>query len=146
MMVHRLLAGTIAAALSGTPALATDFTFDVPVDVQNVPLLTQIAVDCYVSVLPAGTTGAAADSNVIGRGTVTVDASGGNYSGTVTVPVENRGVLRSVDARSYQCSMRGLGRSPSGTSITLSNWSLDVQRMTGTALVSQTLWTEANLR
>jgi hypothetical protein len=73
-MVLRLLAGTAAAALIGAPAAAADFTLDVPVSVQNVPLLTQVQVDCYVSVLPAGTSGAAADSNVIGRGSATVDA------------------------------------------------------------------------
>ena len=145
MILHRLLAGTMAAAFLAAPAAATDFTFDVPVNVHDVPLLSQIAVDCLVSVLPAGTTGAAADSNVIGRGSVTVDAPGGNYSGTVSVPVENRGVLRSTDARSYSCSMRGMGRSPAGADISLSNWSYDIQRMTGTALVSQTLWTEGNL-
>jgi hypothetical protein len=145
MMLHKLLIGAMAAALLAGPASATDFTFDVPVEVHDVPLLSQIAVDCLVSVLPVATTGAAAESNIVGRGTVTVDAPGGNYQGTVSVPVENRGVLRSIDARSYQCVMRGLGHSASGADITLGNWSYDIQRMTGTGLVSQTLRTEANL-
>lgn len=146
-MVLRLLAGTAAAALIGAPAAAADFTLDVPVSVQNVPLLTQVQVDCYVSVLPAGTSGAAADSNVIGRGSATVDAPGGTYNGTVTVAVENRGILRSVDARSYHCDLNGRGRSPSGTDVAFEgSWSNLVQRMTGSGLVSETTWTEANLR
>ena len=78
MILHRLLAGTMAAAFLAAPAAATDFTFDVPVNVHDVPLLSQIAVDCLVSVLPAGTTGAAADSNVIGRGSVTGGAEAFN--------------------------------------------------------------------
>lgn len=144
-MLGKLTAGAIAAALLGGPAYATDFTFDVPVSVHNVPLLTQIEVSCLVSVLPAGTSGAAGNPNVIGLNSVVVDAPGGSYDGTVTVPVENSGVLRSVDARSYSCSMIGRGQSPSGASIELNgSWSTSLQRMTGTGLVSETLWTEGN--
>ena len=146
-MLRKLIVGTAAVVLLGGPAVAADFTLDVPVSVQNVPLLTQVQVDCYVSVLPAGTTGAAADSNVIGRGSATVDAPGGTYEGTVTVAVENRGVLRSVDARSYHCDLNGRGRSPAGTDVALEgSWSNAIQRMTGSPLVSETTWTEANLR
>lgn len=144
-MLYRLLVGTIAVALGAGPAFATDFTFDVPVSIRDVPLLTQIDVRCYVSTLPIGTVGAAADSNVIGRGSVTIDTPGGSYDGTVTVPVENRGVLRSIDARSYGCDLMGRGNSPSGAAVSMGgSWSTDIQRMTGTGLVSETLWTEAN--
>ena len=143
-MIRCCIAAVLAAA--AVPASATDFTFDVPVSVRDVPLLTQVRVSCYVSSLAAGTTGAAAVTNVVGRGEVTVEAPGGTYEGTVSVPVENSGVRRSIDARSYLCDLEGLGRNAGGAPITLgTNWSLSLSRMIGTDLVSQTLRTEANL-
>lgn len=144
-MIRHCIAAILAAA-AAVPASAADFTFDVPVSVRDVPLLTQIRVSCFVSVLPAGTDGAAAETNVVGRADVTVDAPGGAYDGTVTVPVENGGTRRSVDARSYACGLEGLGRNAAGASITLgTNWSLALSRMVGADLVSQNLRAEANL-
>ena len=143
-MIRYCIAAVLAAV--AVPAWATDFTLDVPVSVRDVPLLTQVRVSCLVSTLAAGATGAASESNLIGRGDVTVDATGGTYEGTVSVPVENNGVRRSSDARSYSCGLEGLGRNASGSSITLgTNWSLSLSRMIGTDLVSQNLSTEANL-
>ena len=145
-MIRHCIAALLTAAAAATPASATDFTFEVPVSVRDVPLLTQVRVSCLVSVLPAGTDGSASETNVIGRGDVTVDAPGGSYEGTVTVPVENGGTRRSVDARSYACGLEGLGRNASGGLITLgTNWSLALSRMVGADLISQNLSTEANL-
>src|SRR3954447_4378353 len=144
-MIRHCIFAVLGAAVA-VPASAADFTFDVPVSVRDVPLLAQIRVSCLVSVLPAGTDGAAADTNVVGRGYVTVEAPGGAYDGTVSVPVENGGTRRSMDARSYSCGLEGLGRNAAGAPITLgSNWSLSRSRFIGTALVSQNLGTEANL-
>lgn len=143
-MIRYCLAAVLAAV--AVPASAADFTLDVPVSVRDVPLLTRVRVSCLVSALAAGTTGASAETNIIGRGDVVVDAPGGTYEGTVSVPVENRGVRRSADARSYLCDLEGLGRNASGVAVTLgNNWSLALSRMIGTDLVSQNLMTEANL-
>ena len=145
-MIRHITAVCLLAAGLAAPATAADFTFDVPVSVRDVPLLTQVRVDCFVSVLAAGMDGSAVETNVVGRGSVTVESPGGTYDGTVTVPVENRGTRLSNDARSYSCALHGLGRNASGGAITLgTNWSLSLSRMTGTGLVSQNLRTEANL-
>ena len=138
-------AALVVTVLFAAPAGATDFTFDVPVAIRNVPLLTSVDVRCFVSVLPAGTTGTTSPTNLVGDGIVTVDTPGGTFEGTVTVPVENHSVLRSADARSYQCDLYGHGVSPSGSPVALGgSWSTDLQRMTGVGLTSETLWTEAN--
>jgi hypothetical protein len=146
IMIRKCIAAALLAAGVASPALATDFTFDLPVSVRDVPLLTQVRASCYVSVLPAGVNGAAGDANVVGRGSATVDAPAGTFEGTITVPVENGGTRRSVDARSYGCELEGLGTNASGAPITLgTNWSLSLSRMIGVDLVSQDLYTAANL-
>lgn len=145
MIRHSITAAALAIALA-VPTAAADFTFDVPVSVRDVPLISQVRVSCYVSVLAAGADGAASETNVVGRGDVTVDAPAGTYEGTVTVPVENRGTRLSADARSYTCALEGLGRNASGGPITLgSNWSLSLSRMVGATLISQNLRTEGAL-
>jgi len=145
-MIRRTILAVLLAAGISAPAMAADFTFDVPVSVRDVPLLTQIRVSCLVSVLAAGVDGAAAETNVVGRGDVTVDAPGGTYEGTVEVPVENRGTRLSSAARSYSCYLEGLGRNAAGGTITLgTNWTYSLERMIGTGLISQQLQTEASL-
>lgn len=145
-MKRKWLLAPIAGLCAATTANAADFTFDVPVSVRDVPMVTQVRVECFVSTVPIGGDARAADANVVGRGFTVVDAPAGTFDGTVAVPVENRGVLRSSEARSYGCYIIGLGRSASGTQISLSgNWSYNLERMTGTPLVSQNLSTEANL-
>ncbi len=145
-MVRHSFAAMALAAVLAAPAAAADFTFDVPVSVRTVPVITQVRVNCLVSVIAAGVDGYAVESNIVGRGSVTVEAPGGTYEGTVEVPVENRGTRLSSDARSYACSIEGLGRSASGGTITLgSNWSLMLERMVGTGLVSQELRTQSSL-
>ncbi len=145
-MIRRSILAALLAAGFSAPATAADFTFDVPVSVRDVPVITQVRVNCLVSVLAAGVDGSAAESNVVGRGEVTVDAPGGTYEGTVEVPVENRGTRLSSAARSYSCYLEGLGRNAAGSMINLgNNWTLSLERMIGTGLVSQQLGTQANL-
>lgn len=145
-MIRRSILAVLFAAGISAPATAADFTFDVPVSVRDVPVITQVRVSCLVSVLEAGVDGSAAESNIVGRGDVTVEAPGGTYEGTVEVPVENRGTRLSSAARSYSCSLEGLGRNAAGGTIILgSNWTLALERMVGTGLVSQQLRTQANL-
>lgn len=145
MLRHQIAAVAIAAAIAA-PAAAADFTFDVPVSVRDVPVITQIRVNCMVSVIAPGGDGAMSETNIVGRGSITVDAPGGSYEGTVVVPVENRGTRRSSDARSYRCALEGLGRSASGGLLSLgTNWSSALERMIGTGLISEDLRTEASL-
>jgi len=145
MIRPSILAVLLAAGFSA-PAMSADFTFDVPVSVRDVPLISQVRVSCLVSVLGAGVDGYAAETNIVGRGDVTVDAPGGTYEGTVEVPVENRGTRLSSAARSYSCDLEGLGRNAAGGTITLgSNWTLSLERMIGTGLISQQLRTQAGI-
>jgi len=67
------------ASLSPAPQAATPhFTFHVPVHITNSPsAVTRVAVMCFVFY----------NSSTLGADTVTVPLSGGNYSGTLTVPV-----------------------------------------------------------
>ena len=107
-----LLAG---AALASPCAVAADFTFDVPVVIENVPSATTAAISCVVSIVPPdGPSAAFADSNVVGRGETSVAITGGAYRGTVTVEVNATGVNLPSAARSYICSMGLLGRSLTG--------------------------------
>jgi len=145
-MIRRSIFAALLAAGFSAPAIAADFTFDVPVSVRDVPVISQVQVRCLVSVLDAGVDGYAAESNIVGRGEVTVEAPGGTYEGTVEVPVENRGTRLSSAARSYACSLQGLGRNAAGGTITLgSNWTVSLERMTGTGLISEQTRTTANL-
>jgi hypothetical protein len=143
-MIRCCIAAVLAAA--AVPASAADFTFDVPVSVRNVPVISQVRVNCLVSVLAAGVDGSAAESNIVGRGEVTVEAPGGTYEGTVVVPVENRGTRMSSAARSYSCDLEGLGRDAAGGLINLgSNWGYSLERRIGTGLISEQTQTRANL-
>ena len=106
-----LLAG---AALASPCAVAADFTFDVPVVIENVPSATTAAISCVVSIAPPDGTSAFAGSNVVGRGETSVAITGGAYRGTVTVEVNATGVNLPSAARSYICSMGLLGQSLTG--------------------------------
>ncbi len=127
----RLLAALTAAACAA-PAGAADFTFDVPVRVDNLPSLTSIAVQCAVyTAYPGGRI-----IEVARSGPVTV--SGGRYEGTVTVEVTNRSLTPSTDARAYRCSLVGVGTARTGSGYTLSpdNFVDVYARATGHSLVT----------
>ena len=146
-MFRKVTTATVIALAVAAPAGAADFTFDVPVNVSNIPQLSRIRVDCTVSVLPAGTDGWAADSNVIGRGSTTVDVTGGSFNDTVQVTVENRGTRRSSEARSYDCYLTGTARNSAGYDVVLEYgmWSRTLERITGAALASENTETAVNL-
>lgn len=96
-----LAMASVAAASSG---LAADFTFEVPVNINNMhPDITQMAVAC--SVLAAG--GALATERTV------FSLSGGSYSGDVsvevTVPEAPAGSRRTAaDVNEYSCFLLGM--------------------------------------
>lgn len=110
-----LISASFLASLICSQAWAADFTFKVPVRVENVPTIEGVAVECYVSRAPLGAPGVAAPSNVIGRGRSTpVIIRCGRYSGTVGVKVDASGIIPASSARSYGCNIRGWGRATTG--------------------------------
>src|SRR5688500_8616488 len=102
----RIAAAAILLASPGAAA-AADFTLDVPVRIQNVPSLSMLYVECLVSRAAIGEPGAAGGTNVVGRGSASTPVSGGSYDGTLTIEIDNVGIIPSSSARSYRCSMRG---------------------------------------
>ena len=135
------------AATVASPASATDFTFDVPVSISNLPRVTRARIQCFVSNLPAGTDGWAAGDHVIGRSDVWVELTNGSYNGTVTVPVENSGILRSADARGYACTLTGSALNDSGAVVTLhpSIWGRTLSGMGAGTLERETTRLDANI-
>ncbi len=127
----RLLAAMTAFGCAA-PVAAADFTFDVPVRVDNLPSLTSIGVQCAVyTAYPAGSIIAVSRS-------VPVPVSGGSYAGTVVVEVNNGGLTPSSDARAYGCALTGEGTGRTGTRYGLSpdNFADVYTRATGHSLVS----------
>jgi hypothetical protein len=117
----RNISTTIAALCWSGAAAAADFTFDVPVRVQNAPGLETLYVNCRVSRVPSDGATPWAGSNVIGEARASVFVRSGNYDGTVTVEVENRGIIPSSSARSYSCSLDGVARAATGRGVVLSS-------------------------
>lgn len=106
-MKRSLLLVVATAMVAASPAIAADFTFDVPLRLTNMPGVTSVTVRCLVSRVAAGADGYAATENVIGRNAASVPISGGSYDGTVTVAVDNSSIHPSSEARSYMCYMSG---------------------------------------
>ena len=104
---------TAAMGLFASAASAADFTFDVPLRLQNVPSVNTARISCvvYRSALGTVETG----PNRIGRADVDIPISGGAYDGNVTVEVDNSGIIPSSEARSYSCYIYALGTSRTGT-------------------------------
>jgi len=114
-----LLAG---AALAGAPAFAADFTFDIPVVIENVPSATSALVSCYVSIVPPGGVYAAGGTNIVGRGERSITITGGAFRGTVTVEVNASGLHLPAAARSYNCSLQQVnGRALTGSTYAASS-------------------------
>jgi hypothetical protein len=127
--------------------VAADFTLDVPVRVQNVPSLINLTVDCYVSRVLTTDPYPAGGTNVIGRGSASTPVSGGSFDGTLTIEIDNTGIIPSSSARSYSCAMRGAGRATTGAGYTASsgNFAAVIETATGQTLDRATVTTRANL-
>lgn len=98
-----------AMAAVAAPVSAADFTFDVPVSVQNLPSMHTLVVSCTVyTAYPGGTIMARGASGPIAM-------TGGNYEGTVTIDVNASGIRPASEARAYGCSLEGLGTARTGS-------------------------------
>jgi hypothetical protein len=90
------------------PASAADFTFDVPVRVQNVPSMHTLYLSCTIyTAYPGGTIMARGESG-------NFPITGGAYEGTVTIEVNADGIRPAAEARAYACSLEGLGTARTG--------------------------------
>lgn len=127
----RLLA-VLTGIASAAPGIAADFTFDVPVRVENLPSVTTLAVQCAVyTAYPGGRIISVARSPG-------VTVSGGSYDATIMVEVDNRSITPSSDARAYRCSLIGEGTARTGTRYSMSpdNFVEAYQRATAHTLVT----------
>jgi hypothetical protein len=120
-MIRRILFSSALVMAAAQPAIAADFTLDVPVRLVNTPGIETLYVECLISRVEAGGVSAAGGSNVVARGRQSVPISGGSYEGTVTVEMDNSSIVPSSEARSYICSMRGVGTARTGTAFTASS-------------------------
>jgi hypothetical protein len=142
-----ILCAALLAAVPASPAVAADFTLDVPVRLENVPSISRVTINCLVSrqLLEGDTPSGLA--NVIGRGQAVIDVVGGRYDGTVTIEIENTGFIPSSAARSYSCSMDAVGRATTGAGYTASSGNFEdiYQTATGQRLERFTTTAMANL-
>lgn len=148
-MKHPILAGASAvlACMFSSAATAADFTFDVPVHLENVPSMQTAYIECLVSRVALGGPYAAGGTNVIGRGSASVSVSGGNYDGTVAVEVNNSSIVPSSEARSYMCGMRAVGTARTGATYSAStdNFATVYETATGQTLERVAVRAEAGL-
>jgi hypothetical protein len=101
-MKLRSLMFAFALTTMSAPAFAEDFTFIVPVDVQNLaPEINRMTVSCSVGVLP-GTPGVRA--RLIGAGRADIPISG-SYRGDVTITFNASLAGDAGYANSYTCSI-----------------------------------------
>ncbi len=99
----------LAATLSGAAASASDFTFNVPVNVSNLPAATGLRVSCSVN------TGGK-DMVAVGNGVGYASITGGKYSGTVVVSFDAKTTTPPASAAKYSCYLTLEGKSvPKGT-------------------------------
>jgi hypothetical protein len=107
------LAAALAMLIIGAPAVAADFTFNVPVIIENMPAARQFQVLCAAYDTADGTGTAV---NTIGSwGSPRITVSGGRYSGPpVTVEFSAVDTRAPSEARSYSCNVVIFGVSPDG--------------------------------
>lgn len=106
-MMRILYLGALAM-VAAAPASAADFTFDIPVSVQNLPSMHTLFVECSVfTAFPGG-------ALIANRRSGPIAMTGGNYEGTVTVEVNADGLILASEARVYRCSLEGQGTARTG--------------------------------
>lgn len=108
-MTRIRLIAAFAAFAAASPASAADFTFDVPVSVQNLPSMHTLWRNCTIyTAYPGG--------RIIGRAeSRSIPTIGGSYEGTVTIEVNASGITPASEARAYACSLRGNGTARTGS-------------------------------
>lgn len=116
-MKRTVIAALAAAALTGAPAFAADFTFEVPVVIENIAGGQSFEISCFVSLLPPGSTGpAASTANVVGRANKTTNLVNGSFRGTVTVEFDANPGQSASAGKQWKCYLAHiLGRKPDGT-------------------------------
>ncbi len=124
----RILYLAALAMVAAAPASAADFTFDVPVRVENMPSLTTIQVQCAVYTADRA-------GRILGVAVSPwVRVTGGRFEGTIAVEVNNDDAFTpSIDARTYRCGLTGIGTSRTGRDfrMSLENFVETYQRATG---------------
>ncbi len=112
MRLMFLAAVTLSAFAA--PALASDFTFTVPLALHNLPAdISHANIECSVS---ASTTisGHEAAGAMIGSGSTQVDISGGSYDGDVTVAFNANLYQDPHQAVFWGCQLQQLDTVPTG--------------------------------
>ena len=147
MKKMRFILPAAMLACVAQPALAADFTFDVPVSLANVPSGQRLTVSCYVSKAALDEPTRAGGTNVVGRGSAAVPIVNGNFDGVVTVEVNAEGLNPAASGRSYTCSMAmsGTARTGSAYRASVDNFARVYEDATGTALESVKTSVSANL-
>ena len=98
-----------AASLAGTPALAADFTFEIPLTIENVPDGAFANLSCYVSKLTVRDPGPSASvQNVIGRAEKRVDLVNGSYHGKVVIEFSADAGKKPADGHSWKCYLSAI--------------------------------------
>ena len=113
-MKSQLLASSLVAVLASTAASAADFTLNVPLRIENVPSMTRVTVNCLVSKQPVSGHSHAAGTNIVGRGSQTVNIVDGRYTGTARVEINASGINPAASGQSYTCSLSGWGSARTG--------------------------------
>ena len=103
-----------AAVLAGSPAAATDYTFNVPVRIENMSNATEAWVACDIY------QGTLATKRSVGFGRTEVPLSGGAYSGNIAVNVNAAAGYLATDADSWGCFLAYIWRMPDGSTFTRS--------------------------
>ena len=98
-----------AATLAATPAVASDFAFEIPLTIENIPDGAFANVSCFVSKLTVRNPGpVAAPENIIGRAEKRVDLVNGAFRGTVVVEFNADSGKKPTDGHSWKCYLSGI--------------------------------------
>src|SRR5690242_13653656 len=90
---------SFAGILATTPANATDFTFNVPVRIENMTHATEAWVSCDIY------QGALGSRRSVGFGRTDIHLNSGAYSGNVAVNVNAAPGYAATDADSWGCGL-----------------------------------------
>jgi hypothetical protein len=96
-------------ALGAAPAGATDYTFNVPVRIENMANATEAWVSCDIY------QGALGSRRSVGFGRTDIRLSSGAYSGNVAVNVNAAPGYTATDADSWGCGLVYIWNMPDGT-------------------------------
>jgi hypothetical protein len=112
-MMRFLLLASVAATLAlATPAHADDFTFTVPIRIENMTHAENVRVSCDL----IRDSGLGMRTGVGSTGQIAVPLVAGRYVGTLTLPVTVSGAgYTAADATHWGCNITYRWRMPDGT-------------------------------